>query len=93
MLRATCPGPLLCRWNLQRGLAYGEAKDRFEPFDRLQAPDPDTREVLAKVIAATAAAGRRALVTVNNQAESGAPRSVFALAEAVVRHAASSAGR
>lgn len=93
MLRATWPGPLVCRWNLQRGLAYGEAKDRLEPFDRLQAPDPATREVLAKVIAATAAAGHRALVTVNNKAEGSAPRSVFALAEAVARHAAASAGR
>jgi hypothetical protein len=32
-------------------------------------------------------------VTVNNKAEGSAPRSVFALAEAVARHAAASAGR
>ncbi len=87
MLRALWPGPLVCRWNLQRGLAYGEAKDRFAPFDRLQAPDPATREVLARVIAATAAAGHRALVTINNKAEGSAPCSVFALAEAVARQA------
>lgn len=85
MLRATWPGPLVCRWNLQRGLAYGEAKDLFAPFDRLQAPDPGTRAVLARVIAATAAAGHAALVTINNKAEGSAPCSVFALAEAVAR--------
>lgn len=87
MLRATWPGPLVCRWNLQRGLAYGDAKDLFEPFDRLQAPDPGTREALARVIAATAAAGHEALVTINNKAEGSAPCSVVALAEAVAGHA------
>ncbi|HKX95411.1 MAG TPA: DUF72 domain-containing protein [Methylibium sp.] len=93
MLRASWPGPLVCRWNLQRGLAYGEAKDLFEPFNRLQAPDLGTREVLARVIAATAAAGHAALVTINNKAEGSAPCSVLALADAVARHAAASAGR
>lgn len=83
MLRATWPGPLVCRWNLQRGLHYVEAKDRFAPFDRLVAPDPATRSELARVAAATASAGQAVFVTINNKAEGSAPRSVTALAEAI----------
>ncbi|HSV69262.1 MAG TPA: DUF72 domain-containing protein [Methylibium sp.] len=83
MLRAMWPGPLVCRWNLQRGLDYTQAKDLFAPFDRLQAPDPDTRAVLARVIAATVAAGHPAFVTINNKAEGSAPLSVEALARAI----------
>lgn len=84
VLRALWPGPLVCRWNLHRGLKYEQARQRFEPFDRLQAPDPDTRRVLAKVVAATAAAGHPVFVTINNKAEGSAPLSVFELAKAVL---------
>lgn len=84
MLRALWPGPLVCRWNLQRGLKYEQARKRFEPFDRLQAPDADTRRVLAKVVAATALAGHAVYVTINNKAEGSAPLSVFELAKAVL---------
>ncbi|MCM5682008.1 DUF72 domain-containing protein [Schlegelella sp. S2-27] len=84
MLRALWPGPLVCRWNLLRGLKYEQARKRFEPFDRMQAPDPDTRHVLAKVVAATALAGHEVYVTINNKAEGSAPLSVFELAKAVL---------
>ncbi len=83
VLRATWPGALVCRWNLQRGLGYADAKDRFAPFDRLVAPDLATREALARLIVATAAAGQPAYVTINNKAEGSAPLSVLALAEAI----------
>ncbi len=83
MLRALWPGPLVCRWNLQRGLRYAAAKTLFEPFDRLQAPDPDTRAQLARVIAGTVAAGYAAYATINNKAEGSAPLSVIELARAV----------
>lgn len=83
MLRATWPGPLVCRWNLQRGYGYGEAKSTFEPFDRLQAPDPTTRAGLARVIAATLGAGHPVFTTINNKAEGSAPLSVLALARAI----------
>lgn len=88
MLRATWPGDLVCRWNLQRGQRYAQARDAWAPFDRLQAPDPATRETLARVAAATLAAGHRVFVTINNKAEGCAPRSVMALAEAIERAAA-----
>lgn len=83
MLRATWPGPLVCRWSLQRGLRYRQAKARFEPFDALAAPDPVTRQALARLIAVTVAAGQPIFTTINNKAEGSAPLSVFALAEAV----------
>lgn len=86
MLRALWPGPLVCRWNLHRrhgAYGYEEAKNLYEPFDRLVDPDPETREVLARVIVATVAAGFHSFVTINNKAEGCAPLSVQALAKAV----------
>ncbi len=84
MLRATWPGDLVCRWNLQRGQRYAQARDRWAPFSRLQAPDPETRQTLAQVLAATLGAGHRVFVTINNKAEGCAPASVRALAEALL---------
>lgn len=87
MLRAMWPGDLVCRWNLQRGQRYAQAKDAWAPFDRLQQPDEATREALARVIVGTLAAGFSAFVTINNKAEGSAPCSVLALAQAVLRQA------
>ncbi|MDB5871530.1 MAG: hypothetical protein JWQ07_972 [Ramlibacter sp.] len=89
MLRALWPGPLVCRWNLHRkhgAYGYEEAKTLYEPFDQLVDPDPATRDVLARVIAATMAAGFHAFVTINNKAEGSAPLSVVELAKAVTHH-------
>lgn len=86
LLRALWPGPLVCRWNLNRrhgAYGYEEAKALYEPFDKLVDPDSATREALARVIAGTTGAGHNAYVTVNNKAEGSAPLSVRALAEAV----------
>ncbi|MEF7615824.1 DUF72 domain-containing protein [Aquincola sp. MAHUQ-54] len=87
MLRAMWPGDLVCRWNLQRGLRYAQAKGLWEPFDRIQAPDLPTREALARVIAGTLAAGFDAYVGINNKAEGSAPCSVIELAREVLRQA------
>ena len=86
MLRALWPGPLVCRWNLNRlhgGYGYEEAEKRYQPFDRMVDPDPDTRAALAKVAAATAQAGHPVYVTVSNKAEGSAPLTVQLLAEAI----------
>jgi uncharacterized protein YecE (DUF72 family) len=86
MLRALWPGPLVCRWNLNRlhgAYGYEEAKQLYEPFDKLVDPDPETRETLARVIAGTTGAGHPAYVTINNKAEGSAPLSVLALAQAL----------
>jgi uncharacterized protein YecE (DUF72 family) len=89
MLRAMWPGDFVCRWNLQRGLRYTQAKDLWAPFDRIQAPDVPTRQALAKVIAGTLARGHDAYVTINNKAEGSAPCSVAELAQEILRLARS----
>ncbi|MCS4511865.1 DUF72 domain-containing protein [Xylophilus ampelinus] len=86
MLRALWPGPLVCRWNLNRlhgGYGYEEAEKLYQPFDRMVDPDPDTRAALAKVAAATALAGHPVYVTVSNKAEGSAPQTVRLLAQAI----------
>ena len=84
MQRATWPGDLVCRWNLQRGQRYAQARDAWAPFDRLVAPDPATRHALARVARATLDAGHRVFITINNKAEGSAPRSVIELARALL---------
>ncbi len=80
-------GDLICRWNLHHGLRYNQAKAQWAPFDKLQAPDPDTRAALARAVVATLTEGYRAFVTINNKAEGSAPLSVVELAKAILREA------
>ncbi|MGY4828875.1 DUF72 domain-containing protein [Sphaerotilaceae bacterium SBD11-9] len=87
MLRAMWPGPLVCRWNLNPvngAYGYDAAEKRYMPFDKIVDPDPETREALARVIAATVGAGHNAYVTISNQAEGCAPLTSQALAQAVL---------
>jgi len=87
LLRALWPGPLVCRWNLNRlhgPFGYEDAAKRYGDFDRMMDPDPATRAVLAKVIRGTTAAGHKAYVTISNKAEGCAPLSVRELARAIV---------
>jgi uncharacterized protein YecE (DUF72 family) len=83
--RAMWPGDLVCRWNLQRGRRYAQARDAWAPFDRLCAPDEATRRTLATVARATLDAGHRVFVTINNKAEGSAPASVVELARELLR--------
>lgn len=85
--RAAGRGDFVCRWNLHPGLRYNQAKAQWAPFDRLQAPDTETREALARAVVATLSEGYRAFVTINNKAEGSAPLSVLMLAESILRHA------
>ena len=83
MLRVLWPGPLVCRWNLNRlhgAYGYEEAAKLYLPYDSLVDVDLDTRATLAKVINATTNAGHHAYVTINNKAEGCAPLSIAALA-------------
>ena len=87
-MRALWPGPLVCRWNLNRlhgAQGYEEARALYRPFNALVDPDPDLRATLARVVAGTTGAGFPAYVTVNNKAEGSAPLSVRALAQELLR--------
>ena len=71
LLRALWPGPLVCRWSLNRqhgAQGYEEARERYRPFNALVDPDPGLCATLARVIAGTTGAGFPAYVTVNNKA-------------------------
>lgn len=84
MLRALWPGPLVCRWNVNRrhgAYGYEDAEALYAPFDKVVHPDLDTRAALARVVAGTARAGQNVYVTISNKAEGSAPLSVRALAE------------
>lgn len=87
LLRALWPGPLVCRWNLHRihgPYGYEDAEKRYGEFDRVLDSDPATHQVLARVIRGTTGAGQRAFVTISNQAEGCAPRTIETLARTVV---------
>lgn len=76
-------GPLIVRWLLARHLGYEQARQRFAPFDRLCEPDEATRSALVDLLGNAVAAGREAMVIINNKAEGSAPLSVLRLAEAI----------
>jgi len=79
------PGPLVVRWNLHRGFLYQAAKQRYEPFDRLLDEDPETRLVLARMVANAFKAKRKVWITANNKAEGSAPLSLVKLAEEIAK--------
>ncbi|HYL06098.1 MAG TPA: DUF72 domain-containing protein [Thermoanaerobaculia bacterium] len=81
-LAGVASGPLTVgRWLLGSGTTYEQASKRFAPFNRLTAPDPAARRALAGLAREALAAGRRFLLTVNNNAEGCAPLSIAALAQ------------
>jgi uncharacterized protein YecE (DUF72 family) len=75
---------LVVRWMLGHGRGYEEGRDLYAPFDRLAAPDPASRAAVAGLCRAATAAGREALVVVNNKAEGSSPLSLVELARALV---------
>lgn len=87
LLRSLWPGPLVCRWNLNRRFGpygYEDAQKAHAPFNEIRSPDPHTRALLARTIAGITGKGQRAYVTVSNDAEGCAPLSIALLAEAVL---------
>lgn len=86
MLRSLWPGPLVCRWNLNRihgPYGYEAAEKRYEPFGKILDPDPETCMALARVVAGTVGRGQNAFVTISNHAEGSAPQTVKTLAQTV----------
>ena len=87
MLRALWPGPLVCRWSLNRvfgAYGYADAQKKHAPFDTLVSEDTHTRAELARAIRGITGAGQPAYVTVSNDAEGCAPLSIQKLAQAVL---------
>ena len=80
---------LVVRWMLGHGRAYEEARELYRPFDRLAAPDPDSREEIAALVRAEDGwRGRDVIVVVNNKAEGSSPLSVLELARALAGRSA-----
>lgn len=77
-------GPLVLRWMLRPDRRYEEAKEQYEPFDRLAEPDPTSRRDVVDLIAGAVAAGREVFAIANNKAEGCAPLTLQALAQALV---------
>lgn len=69
------------RWMLVRGLDFDQAYARYQPFDRLVDPDPELREVVARLCAAMAARDTPTWVIANNKAEGSAPHTLRQVAE------------
>jgi hypothetical protein len=78
--------PLLIRWLLKRGDKYEDARDRWEPFDRLVSEDTATRDGIARLVATADTHGVPCIALVDNKAEGSAPESVVRLARAIVQH-------
>nr|MBF0682230.1 DUF72 domain-containing protein [Pseudomonas sp.] len=88
VLRALWPGPLICRWLLNRvhgPFGQGKADKAYAPYDRFHHEDPHMRAELAKLAAVFAKAGQPVYITVSNTAEGSAPLSVQALAREIVQ--------
>jgi uncharacterized protein YecE (DUF72 family) len=84
-LAGSSRGPMtIVRWLLGPGLTYEEAGRRYAPFNRLAAPDPNSRRSVADLAREAHAAGRPFLCTINNNAEGCAPLSAVELAREIV---------
>jgi len=86
VLRALWPGPLVCRWTLNRifgAYGYADAQKKHDPFNALLSEDPYTTAVLARTIRGITGAGQPAYVTVSNDAEGCAPLSIQKLAQSI----------
>lgn len=83
-LRKFWPSPLVCRWNLHHSFGpygYAAAQAKHHPFSEIRTPDPETRTMLARTIHGITGAGQAAFVTISNDAEGCAPRSIALLAQ------------
>lgn len=83
--RAQCPfaREVVVRWMLQPGSTYEDAKEHYEPFDRLVDPDPASRSEVADLIAEALARSLPVTTVVNNKAEGSSPLSIGLLAKAI----------
>ena len=81
---STRPPLTVVRWMLHPAREYAAAREEFAPFDRLAAPDTDSRSAGAAEVAAALARQDDVIVIANNKAEGSAPLTLQHLAAALV---------
>ena len=64
---------------LRQGRAYEEAVEAFQPYAKVQDPNPEAREALKQLAARTAARGEKGYYFVNNRLEGNAPSTIDAV--------------
>jgi uncharacterized protein YecE (DUF72 family) len=64
---------------LTKGRSYEKAVSLFEPYDRVQEPDPETRTALRNILDTAVREKKRAYAFVNNRLEGNAPRTIEAV--------------
>ncbi|MFH0944976.1 MAG: DUF72 domain-containing protein [Planctomycetota bacterium] len=74
---------MVIRWMVHPTLDYDQAKQRYEPFDRLVDEDPRTRATISELVLGAAEAGQPIYVIVNNKAEGSSPLSILELARTI----------
>lgn len=83
-LTAATVGPVAVRWMLHSGMKYEDAKEHYQPFDRLVDEDPSSRSAIASLSKDALALNVPMTVIINNKAEGSAPVSVLELAKEIV---------
>ena len=78
------PPLTVVRWMLHPAHEYAAAREEFAPFNRLAAPDADSRSAVAAEVAAALARHDDVIVIVNNKAEGSAPLTLQQLAAVLV---------
>ena len=73
--------PLVVRLMIPPGKQYGELAAAFVPFDRMQAPQPEMRDDVVRLVREAREADAESWIIVNNKAEGSSPLTVVALAE------------
>lgn len=66
---------------LKPGRSYADAVKLFEPYERVQEPNPALRQDILRLMAEAVRRRIEALIVVNNRAEGNAPGTIRALAE------------
>jgi uncharacterized protein YecE (DUF72 family) len=82
--------PLVIRWLLRPRERYEQARQRYEPFDKLVSEDPTTRGQVADLVARAHAHGVPSFILVDNKAEGSAPASIALLVKAILERVAAS---
>ncbi len=73
---------VVCRALLKPGRTYEQAVDAFQPYDRIQEPQPEVRNDLLRLIdLAGTSEGQTIYILVNNRLEGSAPQTLIELAK------------